>query len=122
MERRDPFEDAEVEAARAEAASIGGVAGDEDLDPADRPVREAGGGEQEGFEQAEEALIEHASHGDQHSARMPLYDVGRDEEAGVTAQYGEADGLTSASAEEGVEQARSVDADEPSGPLADPPA
>jgi hypothetical protein len=29
-----------------------------------RPVREAGGGEAEGFEDAEEALIEHASHGD----------------------------------------------------------
>jgi hypothetical protein len=29
-----------------------------------RPVEEAGGGEAEGFEQAEEELIEHASHGD----------------------------------------------------------
>ena len=29
-----------------------------------RPVYEAGGGEAEGFEQAEEELIEHASHGD----------------------------------------------------------
>ena len=30
-----------------------------------RPVYEAGGGESEGFEQAEELLIEHASHGDE---------------------------------------------------------
>jgi hypothetical protein len=29
-----------------------------------RPVTEAGGGESEGFEEAEKELIEHASHGD----------------------------------------------------------
>jgi hypothetical protein len=46
------FEEEEERAAAAEAASIGGVAGDEDLPPAERPVREAGGGEAEGFEQA----------------------------------------------------------------------
>jgi hypothetical protein len=33
-------------------------------DPAFEPVEEAGGGESEGFEQAEEALREHAEHGD----------------------------------------------------------
>lgn len=33
-------------------------------DPAWQPVEEAGGGESEGFEQAEEALREHAEHGD----------------------------------------------------------
>src|SRR6185369_8389592 len=65
----DPrYEQDETDAAAAEAARIGGVAGDEDLDPAQRPVIEAGGGEAEGFESAEEALIEHASHGDQQSA------------------------------------------------------
>lgn len=39
---------------------------DDPLDPAMAPVLEAGGGESEGFEQAEELLIEHASHGDDH--------------------------------------------------------
>lgn len=35
-------------------------------------VSEAGGGESEGFELAEEELIEHASHGDQHSTE-PIF-------------------------------------------------
>jgi len=49
----DPrYEQDETDAAAAEAAKIGGVAGDEDLDPAQRPVVEAGGGEAEGFEDA----------------------------------------------------------------------
>jgi hypothetical protein len=95
MERRDPFEEAETEAAASEARSIGGVAGDEDLDPADRPVREAGGGEAEGFELAEDDLVEHASHGDEHSGRMALYHAGSDEEAGAETEYGEADEVRS---------------------------
>lgn len=70
----------EAEAAGSEAAAIGGVAGDEDLDPAERAVIEAGGGEAEGFEQAEALLIEHASHGDQQSAHVILHDRGGDEE------------------------------------------
>jgi len=52
----------EEQAAAAQARRIGGHAGDEDLDPAERPVREAGGGEAEGFEQAEELLVEHAEY------------------------------------------------------------
>jgi len=76
----DPrFEQDETDAAAEEAARIGGVAGDEDLDPARRPVIEGGGGEAEGFEEAEEALIEHASHGDQQSAHAIMHDQGRDE-------------------------------------------
>jgi hypothetical protein len=90
----DSLVDEEEAAAAAEAAGIGGVAGDEDLEPAERPVREAGGGEAEGFEMAEEDLIEHASHGDQHSARMALYHAGQDEEDGVTGVTGEADSAT----------------------------
>jgi hypothetical protein len=87
----DPrYEQEETDAAAAEAARIGGVAGDEDLDPAQRPVVEGGGGEAEGFEQAEEALIEHASHGDQQSAHAVIHDAGRPEEAG-TSEDGEAD-------------------------------
>jgi hypothetical protein len=102
----DPLAAEEADLAAAEAAAIGGVAGDEDLDPAERPVREAGGGEQEGFEMAEEDLIEHASHGNQHSARIPLHHAGRPEEAGATAESGEADGMPSTGLEEGDEQAR----------------
>ena len=105
----DPFADEEAELAGAEAAAIGGVAGDEDdFDPAERPVREGGGGEQEGFEIAESDLVEHASHGDEHSARIPYGHAGRPEEAG-TAEDGEADEIHSASLEEGDEQARSTD-------------
>lgn len=84
-------EQEEIDAAAAEAARIGGVAGDEDLDPAQRPVIEGGGGVAEGFEQAEEALIEHASHGDQQSGRVPFHDRGADEQPGSTAEYGDAD-------------------------------
>ena len=87
----DRFVAEEEAAAGAEAAGIGGVSGEEDLDPADRPVREAGGGEAEGFEMAEDDLIEHASHGDQHSGAFPLQHAGRSEEEGVTGDAGEAD-------------------------------
>jgi hypothetical protein len=78
----------EVDAAAREAAGIGGVAGDEDLDPAQRPVIEGGGGEAEGFEEAEAFLIEHASHGDEQSAHAILHDGGRSEESttGVNAE------------------------------------
>ena len=52
-------------AAAADAAGIGGVAGDEgDFDPEMRAVYEGGGGEAEGFELAEQDLIRNASHDD----------------------------------------------------------
>jgi hypothetical protein len=85
------YEQQETDAAAAEAARIGGVAGDEDLDPAQRPVVEGGGGEAEGFEQAEQALIEHASHGDQQSAHAVIHDAGPPEDAAASAEDGEAD-------------------------------
>jgi hypothetical protein len=40
-----------------------------------RAVEEAGGGESEGFELAEEELIEHASHGDQHTPARIMRDA-----------------------------------------------
>ena len=55
-----------------------------------RAVEEAGGGESEGFELAEEALIEHASHGDEHSTLPIIRDAGQDEEA-LDTDYGEPD-------------------------------
>ena len=55
------------------------------------PVSEAGGGESEGFELAEEELIENASHGD--GTGQPLGDRFTPEEAESEdlASYGEAD-------------------------------
>ena len=67
----DPdFATREERAAAAEAASIGGRQPDvgggdgEPVDESWRPVREAGGGEQEGFELAEHDLVRNASHDD----------------------------------------------------------
>jgi hypothetical protein len=88
----DPrHEQDEIDAAAAEAARIGGVAGDEGLDPAERPVIEAGGGYAEGFDEAEEALIEHASHGDDQSAHAIFHDRGQPEDASATLDEAEAD-------------------------------
>jgi hypothetical protein len=103
MEARDDDEDeldletrAEREAA-AEAAAIGGrqpALGDEyddALDPADIPVLEAGGGDQDGFELAEHDLIRNASHDDgegypERDAFTPETESDRS-----TAEYGQAD-------------------------------
>jgi hypothetical protein len=66
--------------------------GDEKPDPALEPLIEAGEGESEGFELAEEELVDHASHGDQHSDRVIGRDaVGFDDPEEDPATYGEAD-------------------------------
>ncbi len=55
-----------------------------------RPLREAGQGEAEGFEEAEADLIEHASHGD--DGPDPSHLAGRPEDPGAAeVEYGEAD-------------------------------
>jgi hypothetical protein len=76
------FERQQEEAAAAEAARIGGQPSSEPpaqdagtQDRAQQAVREGGGGEAEGFEEAERELIEHASHGDQHAARRVMEDA-----------------------------------------------
>ncbi|MEA2202060.1 MAG: hypothetical protein QOI89_2656 [Solirubrobacteraceae bacterium] len=60
-----------------------------------RAVDEAGGGESEGFELAEEEMIEHTSHGDEHSTQPILHDAaaeGDEEAAGdADAVFGEPD-------------------------------
>jgi hypothetical protein len=86
-----PSEAEEIAAAARDAAAIGGRAGDEDLDPALRPLVEGGEGEAEGFELAEEDLIETAQHGD--STRDPLADAFTPEVDGFddVDSYGEAD-------------------------------
>jgi hypothetical protein len=55
-----------------------------------RAVDEAGGGESEGFELAEEQLIEHSSHGDQHTPARIMRDAAAEEEAELQS-YGQAD-------------------------------
>src|SRR3954447_20658886 len=94
----DPLAEEEAQAAAAEARNIGGVPTrdlEEDLphDPAMDPVYEAGGGESEGFEMAEEELIEHSEHG----PARPEVEVRVREEEGFEERpperevYGEAD-------------------------------
>jgi hypothetical protein len=72
--RDDALVAAEEAAAAAEAGAIGGPRLDDAHgDPALEPVYEAGGGDAEGFEIAEEELIENASHGD--GRAHPLVDA-----------------------------------------------
>lgn len=91
MPERNPARK-QAEAAAAEAGAIGGQPSSEpefreEADEAARPVVEAGGGEAEGFEQAERELVEHATHGDQHAARRAIEDAPQLEtEAGVREQ------------------------------------
>jgi hypothetical protein len=86
-----PWEEEEAAAAAQEAAGIGGRAGDEDLDPAQRPLVEGGEGVAEGFELAEEELVEAAQHGE--SDADPLADAFTTEAEGEHAigEHGEAD-------------------------------
>jgi hypothetical protein len=79
----------EEQAAASEAAAIGGRGSNEDADESERPLREAGEGEAEGFEEAERELIEHASHGD--PAPYPPDLAGRPEDGRTGAEYGDAD-------------------------------
>jgi hypothetical protein len=92
----------EADAAAAEAARIGGRPSEEtELENGpDRPVAEGGGGEAEGFEQAEDQLIEHASHGDQHAARRAIYDAPDESDDIRAAEGGEADEERSSEREE----------------------
>jgi hypothetical protein len=83
------------EAAAAEAGAIGGQVSSDPTsvtdDEAERPLTEAGEGEAEGFEQAEQELIDHASHGDQHAARRAIEDAPETAEDPRAAPDGEAD-------------------------------
>ena len=81
----------EVKLAEAEAARIGGAPAQDGVDPKWRAVAEGGGGEAEGFEEAESTLIEHASHGDEQSAHAVLHHRGRAEERDDADEFGEAD-------------------------------
>jgi hypothetical protein len=85
----------QASAAAAEAARIGGSVPSETGDPSMDPVYQAGGGEQEGWEEAEADLIENATHGDGHAqperdALSPELEADRS-----TAVYGESDRIPS---------------------------
>ena len=54
-------------------------------------VEEAGGGQSEGFELAEQELIQHASHGDEQTLACVMYDAGSEEEEEASSVYSEAD-------------------------------
>jgi hypothetical protein len=97
--KRDPIADEESEAAAAEAARIGGAVPEDTTDPAQRPVIEGGEGEAEGFELAEEELIDHASHGDQ--KHFPDGDAPATEEQ-LDAVYGEPDEEASQDTDESI--------------------
>ena len=99
-EREDPLDElddvgdpgAEAEAAAAEAAAIGGPTPDYGVeDPADHAVAEGGGGEAEGFEQAEASLTDHAEHGEGGIAATGEGLAGEVESDRSGAAYGEAD-------------------------------
>ena len=93
----DPLAEEEAEAAAAEARKIGGTPTrdlEEDLphDPAMDPVYEAGGGEQDGFEMAEEELIEHAEQGpNRPETQVHVREEITSEEENRTESYGEGD-------------------------------
>ena len=86
----DTLAEEQAAAAAAEAAQIGGPAPVDDLDPAERPVVEGGGGVAEGFEQAEEELIRQASH--EGEGAPPTNDLSETVEDGrANTVYGDAD-------------------------------
>jgi hypothetical protein len=91
------FEREEEDAAAAEAGAIGGRVdydpenGESEVDPARAPLIEAGEGESEGFELAEQELEEHASHGDVRGTGRVLEDAPDEDDDARAASAGEAD-------------------------------
>jgi hypothetical protein len=75
------------------APAVGGADTSEDVDESMRPVYEAGGGEQDGFELAERDLVRNASHDD--GAGYPERDAftAEQESDESPAEYGEADAV-----------------------------
>ncbi len=88
----------EEDAAAAEARRIGGRSGMEGMDEAERASAEHGGGESEGFEEAERQLVEEAAHGD--AFADPLRDAGQIEEEQDPSIHGEADEIDSTEEED----------------------
>jgi hypothetical protein len=87
----DPLAEAEAQAARADIDEFAGERpNSEPEDRAMEAVREAGGGEAEGFELADEQLIDNAEHGGR--LRDPATDAFPVEQEPDPAIHGEADG------------------------------
>jgi hypothetical protein len=113
MQRDDDFVREEEEAAAEEARNIGGHPEPNPLDAdpdrfdrerseAFRAVEEAGGGESEGFEQAEALLIEHATEWQQSTPQVDAERTDEDERAFQTREnYGDADEVESDARDEG---------------------
>ncbi len=96
----DPLVAREEAAAAAAAARIGGAADSPVTDPAMDPVYQAGGGEQDGWEQAEDLLIENASHGDGYAdPERDAFSPERESDRS-TAAYGEPDAIRSTELED----------------------
>jgi hypothetical protein len=103
--------EAEADAAAAEAASIGGRVDDEDLDPAQQPLAEAGEGDAEGFELAEADLIENAEHAEGvHPRGAPERESDR-----TDAAYGEADNLQRTDQRPPLEGEHGAETEDPAG-------
>ena len=77
-------------AAAEEAIAAGGGPASDEVDEAERALAEAGQGEAEGFELAEEELIENASH-EELGSPDPTELAGEAEDFDPDAEFGEAD-------------------------------
>ena len=103
------FEREQEAAAAAEAGAIGGSVSSEppptDGGPseAEQPLAEAGQGEAEGFELAEQELVEHAGHGDQHAARRVIEDAPSERDDARAAEDGAADDFHSSALDDATE-------------------
>jgi hypothetical protein len=87
----DPLLRREEEAARAEAARIGGPGPEYEGDEESRPLEEAGEGVAEGFEESERELVESAQHGDPRFAPQMNAPEPEEESDRAGAVYGEPD-------------------------------
>lgn len=96
----DPIAAEEESEAAAEAARIGGVVPPASNDPAMEPVYEAGEGDEDGWELAEDELIENASHGEGHGdPELDAFTPERESDRS-TAVYGEDDEIESTELDE----------------------
>lgn len=91
FEEQDTFEEQETDAAASEAAAIGGHPTYRNIDEAHRPLVEAGEGVAEGFELAEQDLVD-VTEGTEggHSPLRQAFSPEPEAEASVD-DYGEAD-------------------------------
>jgi hypothetical protein len=114
----DPLVAREAAAAAAAARRIGGAQTEPVGDPSMEPVYQAGGGEQDGWEEAEKLLVENATHGDGYANPERDAFTPEAESDRSTAVYGEPDALRSTELED--EQVTDVQQTPPGGPDAPP--